>query len=248
MRTRDYQKQRVYDFQFVHLYKRDANERLSPAEVIDLVGKVWRRYGAGKPPEVTFRLKRQNVAATAYSHFAIDFYCKASKSDPSPTVRKGTVLHELAHCLNSVGGGDDHHGPRFVGILFDLIRLFTDVDTAEAKRAYRGLPAGRRIKMIASRTAASVRRGIAKYRIEQSKSKIVVKGFDISPRRRLASIESTPAGKSKLSYKQRRHAAKQCVDCGAQDANTLAGRYQCAACKVKRAEWRAKRKEAKGTG
>ena len=47
----------------------------------------------------------------------------------------------------------------------------------------------------------------------------------------------------KLSTQMARHERGECVDCGKTDDLTIAGRYQCAGCRIRRAEWRRKRKE-----
>ena len=56
-------------------------------------------------------------------------------------------------------------------------------------------------------------------------------------------VKPTIASPKKTDHKMARHERGECVDCGKTDDLTLAGRYQCAGCRIRRAEWRRKRKE-----
>lgn len=179
---RDSQRSKVYAFEGEHIFRgTPAAESISAREAVDLITKVWRRYGVGKPPKVNFK---PGWGAGSASWYVINL--KVLRRDGVPQgLTRALVLHELSHSLTHLVDSSCGHGPEFVGMFLDLLRLYTDCDVSAIKRAAKELPAGRRIKVKMSWKAASVRTSLkSRYRFngmveEAQKMTPVVTGIDL---------------------------------------------------------------------
>lgn len=176
--SRDSQRSRVYAFEGAHIFRgTPASELLEPREAVELITKVWRRYGVGIPPQVNF-LKGHGAGSASY--YVINLKVL------NGGLTKALVLHELAHSLSHLRDPRIGHGPEFMGMFLDLLRLYTDCDVSEIKRAARALPAGSRIKMNMAWKAASVRgslrgrHGLNGLIKKAQKMTPVVTGIDLS--------------------------------------------------------------------
>ncbi len=111
---RDYQRQRVYDWEDQHVRPKDKT--VIPFDQAQMmVNYIWAGEGLRFPPRV-LEMPKQNRAAEA----------KANRSDvwvKPEGIASWILLHELAHSLTTSTFDEysDRHGPEFVGVYMRLL-------------------------------------------------------------------------------------------------------------------------------
>lgn len=103
---RDYQRQRVYDWEDTHVLPR-CPAIVPFANGQQYVNGVWLANGWTRPPQVVPLPKRSRRVAAKATHGEIHL---------PQRIAGWVILHELAHALT-----DDRHGPNFVGMYIDLL-------------------------------------------------------------------------------------------------------------------------------
>jgi hypothetical protein len=115
--SRDYQKQRVYDWQ--SSIPSGGEIRFENAQAI--VDHIWKSEGLAFPPQVT--PIHSNTTKWAGKANRLQVWLR-------PVVTLRTILHKLAHCM-SMEMDDSHetiaHGPWFMGLYMKLIAKYLNV-------------------------------------------------------------------------------------------------------------------------
>lgn len=106
----DYQRQRVYDWEAVHI----PPGRWIPFEAIEsYIADLYKRIGWKYPPIVKPMPKQVRKWAGDATHTVIRF--------PEYGANERTIIHEVAHAMTStVHDTGDAHGPAFVGTYIRL--------------------------------------------------------------------------------------------------------------------------------
>jgi hypothetical protein len=103
---------RLYAWEDAEIGPRDAS-RVPFAQLQALVDHVWAAEGLRFPPRVRPLPRQARGTVARATRLAIEAPAEL------PT---WVLLHELAHCLTSTAdGGNDGHGPRFVGLYLHLL-------------------------------------------------------------------------------------------------------------------------------
>jgi len=103
---------RLYAWEDAEVAPRDAS-RVAFAQLQALVDHVWAAEGLRFPPRVRPLPGQARRTVARATRLAIE----------APAVLPTWILlHELAHCLTSTAeGGNDGHGPAFVGLYLHLL-------------------------------------------------------------------------------------------------------------------------------
>ena len=111
---RDSQKQKVYNWENVHVMARDT-QYVPFAQCQNIVNYIWEQMGWQYPPRVRPMPKQERKAAGKANRLNVFI--------PEDRGAKTTVLiHELAHSATSVVEGDsERHGPEFVGVYMRML-------------------------------------------------------------------------------------------------------------------------------
>jgi hypothetical protein len=122
---------RLYAWEDSVVAPRDAS--LVPfAQLQALVDHVWAAEGLRYPPRVRPLPRQARRTVARATRLAIE---------APPVLPTWVLLHELAHCMTSTAeGGNDGHGPRFVGLYLQL--LVRHARMAEAELAASLMAAG----------------------------------------------------------------------------------------------------------
>ena len=125
MASRDFQKQRVYDWESTIACSNPdvLTKPLTFEEVVELVDTVWEHWRPGSHPPIVKNLGKRQIAARG-SRREVRF--------PRWTWFPRIVLHEIAHSLNDKCQSFGYrkkdlcspHGPEFVRIYCDLIEWY----------------------------------------------------------------------------------------------------------------------------
>ena len=150
---RDFQQKRVYSLEGNGIHYGESAAKIGVAEAIDLIRSIYKRWAVHRPPVINFRRTKQQQRSSANEQ-QINLNVR-----PGEQVALATVLHETAHAL---AGWRSHHGPRFVGIYFDLLRRYSDIDVDAMRQRNRTLPRGKRVKIDRTATLPSLRRRLSK--------------------------------------------------------------------------------------
>lgn len=116
--NRDYQRQRVYDWENGVILPFSSQQVLFK-DAQAFVDGVWLKHGWLYPPKVTL------IAKQAHKIFA-----KGSRAEIKirPITPAWIILHELAHTLTSdIDGKTDKHGPDFVGVYIKLLESVLNI-------------------------------------------------------------------------------------------------------------------------
>jgi len=114
---RDYQKNRVYRWEDLHIPEGPMVE-FPNAQAI--VNHIWTEYGLDYPPCVELFDPRVKKMLGKSNRLKIQL---------QPNVSTKTIIHEVAHSMTSnVYGESAQHGPLFVGMYAKLIHKFMNVD------------------------------------------------------------------------------------------------------------------------
>ena len=113
---------RLYAWEDSVVAPRDAS--LVPfAQLQALVDHVWATEGLRYPPRVRPLPRQARRTVARATRLAIE---------APPVLPTWVLLHELAHCMTSTAeGGNDGHGPRFVGLYLQLLVRHARMPEAE---------------------------------------------------------------------------------------------------------------------
>lgn len=117
---RDYQKQKVYDWEDKYIQKYDKSQ-VPFKDIKNIVDYVWQSEGLEYPPRVeafSAKVKRRLGDATRN--------CVRFHEDRTTTTM--VILHELAHSMTSdFEGRTAKHGELFVGMYMKLLAKYLDI-------------------------------------------------------------------------------------------------------------------------
>lgn len=103
---------RLYAWEDAEVAPRDLS-RVPFAQLQALVDHVWAAEGLRYPPRIRPLPRQARATVARATRLAIEVPAEL----PS-----WVLLHELAHCMTSTAeGGNDGHGPRFVGLYLQLL-------------------------------------------------------------------------------------------------------------------------------
>lgn len=119
---RDYQKQRVYDWEARWIRPRIA-DRISFDTAVAVGLHIWTELGLQYPPQFKPLAKQTRNIGGKANRMAVWLPERTSTA---------TVIHEIAHSLTcDVDGHSERHGPEFVGMMMKLIDRFTPLSIPE---------------------------------------------------------------------------------------------------------------------
>ena len=109
MSVRDYQRQKVYAFEWAHVYglpeSLDNDDMwMEPDKTLEFISGVWKKYGAGDVPYIRFYRTKDDKSTRIKSRYR-DYDVDVNMSSiglwksQSNEVFKPLVLHELAHAI-----------------------------------------------------------------------------------------------------------------------------------------------------
>ena len=118
---RDYQKQRVYNWEQKHVYPKMPRELLDISTMRVITNHVWSAIGMVCPPKVNINKAYKTKSTGNRSQILI-----------MPGMNRQTVLiHEIAHSLNLREDATDRfdwHGPNYVADFVSLLVKFYGFD------------------------------------------------------------------------------------------------------------------------
>lgn len=116
---RDYQRQRVYDWE-QHFVAKFDNGTVSFENAQNIVNYIWEKESLSYPPVIKELPPQNKIYAATGSRTAIQI--------PKVT-QTWIILHELAHSMTSDVDGSSHwHNPTFVGIYANLLVKYLNID------------------------------------------------------------------------------------------------------------------------
>jgi hypothetical protein len=116
--NRDFQKQRVYDWEN-SLLPPLCSQKVLFKDAQAFVDGVWLKHGWLYPPHVA------SIPKQTRRHFATG--SRAELRLP-PVTPAWVIVHELAHTLTSTfDGKSDRHGPDFVGVYIKLLESVLNI-------------------------------------------------------------------------------------------------------------------------
>lgn len=119
---RDYQRQRVYDWETRWIMPR-VRDSITFDTAVHVGNYIWSELGLDYPPMFKPLAKQTRRWAGKANRIAVWL--------PETTTTK-TVIHEIAHSLTSDIDGDSHqHGPEYVGMYMKLLDRFTALSLPE---------------------------------------------------------------------------------------------------------------------
>jgi hypothetical protein len=117
---RDFQKSKVYKWEQKVCLGKDND--IIPVEQIKVITDyVWNDMNLKYPPLIEANNRMKAVLGTG---------CRMRLVFPERGASTVTVLHELAHAMSSdiIDGGNNGHGPDFVGIYMRLLSKYAGID------------------------------------------------------------------------------------------------------------------------
>jgi hypothetical protein len=119
---------RLYAWEDRAVAPRDRS-RVPFAQLQALVDHVWAAEGLRFPPRVRPLPKQARATVARATRLAIE---------APPELPSWVLLHELAHAMTSTAeGGNDGHGPRFVGLYLRLLARHARMPEDELARSLR---------------------------------------------------------------------------------------------------------------
>ena len=119
---------RLYAWEDRAVAPRDRS-RVPFAQLQALVDHVWAAEGLRFPPRVRPLPKQARATVARATRLAIE---------APPELPSWVLLHELAHAMTSTAeGGNDGHGPRFIGLYLRLLARHARMPEDELARSLR---------------------------------------------------------------------------------------------------------------
>lgn len=118
-KLRDFQRQRVYDWEEEHVLKKDRD--FVPFDQLQaLVDYIWTQEGLEHPPKVRPMVKQRKDLGAA---------TRLKVLSPENGMTSTVLIHELAHSMCATHDGlSNWHGARFVGVYIDLLAKYAGFD------------------------------------------------------------------------------------------------------------------------